>query len=277
MDINQIRQIVIEAAREELLPRFTRVSHEFTGTLPPGVPEYRPSVHIKADGSFLTEADLAVQNRIARALKQLSPAIAFLGEEMPASEQQALLEGDAPLWCLDPLDGTSNFANGIPFFSVSLALLEKGRVVLGVVYDPSRDECFSAELGKGAWLNETPLHTCESHPSLARCTATIDFKRLAPALATRLACEAPYSSQRSFGSVALDWCWIAAGRGQLYLHGKQNLWDYAAGTLILAEAGGHACTLQGEAVMVPRLEKRSAVAATSQDLFTAWTAWLGVV
>ena len=258
MTLTDIEHIVTRAAREELLPRFTRVAHEF-----------------KSDGSFLTEADLAVQTRIAQALKQLAPEIAFLGEEMPAAEQQALLESDAPLWCLDPLDGTSNFANGIPFFSVSLALLEKGRVVLGIVYDPSRDECFSAELGKGAFLNGQPLKAPE-HPaqSLAKCTAIIDFKRLPPELATRLACQAPYASQRSYGSVALDWCWIAAGRGQLYLHGKQNLWDYAAGTLILAEAGGHGCTLDGEAVMVPRLEKRSAVAALDGQLFSAWREWL---
>ena len=258
MNLTDIEQIIISAAREELLPRFTKVSHEF-----------------KHDGSFLTEADLAVQARIASALKELAPEIAFLGEEMPADEQQALLESEAPLWCLDPLDGTSNFANGIPFFSVSLALLEKGRVVLGVVYDPSRDECFSAELGKGAFLNGKPLKAPEQPaPALEKCTAIIDFKRLSPELATRLACQAPYASQRSYGSVALDWCWIATGRGQLYLHGNQNLWDYAAGTLILAETGGQGCTLQGEAVMVPRLEKRSAVAALDNALFTAWKSWL---
>ena len=259
MDIEILKSIVISAAREELLPRFTNVKRG-----------------IKADGTFLTEADLAVQNRIADELKHHWPEILFLGEEMEAQEQQALLESGKPIWILDPLDGTSNYASGIPFYAVSLALIEEGELRIGLVYDPERDECFSTVKGQGAYLNDERLQSIDTGLTLKQSTGLIDFKRLSPQLATRLATEIPYSSQRSFGSVALDWCWIAIGRSHVYLHGKQNLWDYAAGHLILAEAGGHSCTLDGEAVFNNSLMPRSAVAALDAKLFGAWIEWLGI-
>ncbi|MCK5359795.1 MAG: inositol monophosphatase, partial [Gammaproteobacteria bacterium] len=178
-------------------------------------------------------------------------------------------------WCLDPLDGTSNFAAGIPFFSISLALIENGQLIMGIVYDPTRDECFVAEKGKGAKLNDKELDaTIAAHTALDRCSAIIDFKRLTPELAARLATQPPYYSQRSFGSVALDWAWIAAGRGQLYLHGKQKLWDYAAGWLILDEAGGCSSTLDGHRSFKSTLEPRSAIAAANEDLYQQWFHWI---
>ncbi len=259
-DLEQLRQIVINAAREELLPRFTKVSR-----------------YDKADGSFITAADLAVQQRIETELKQYWPHIACLGEEMTEIEQNNLINDPSrPLWILDPLDGTSNFAAGLPFFSTSLALLHQGEIILGVVYDPSRDECFSARKDDGAWCNNTALGQHTPLGPLKKSTALVDFKRLPSALGHRLLDDTPYSSQRSHGSVALDWCWMAAGRCHVYLHGKQKLWDYAAGYLIFCEMAGHACTLTGEQVYQPNLEPRSAVAALDQGLFQEWTEWLGI-
>jgi myo-inositol-1(or 4)-monophosphatase len=254
-----LREIVVSAAREELLPRFSRVKRG-----------------LKADGSVITEADLVVQQRIAGELRTRWPGTLFLGEEMPATEQGALLQLGRPLWCLDPLDGTSNFAAGIPFFSVSLALLEQGRVMTGIVYDPVRDECFTASYGQGARLNGVALTAVRAGLSLQQATGLVDFKRLPRELAVRLVTEIPYASQRSFGSVALDWCWIAAGRCHVYLHGRQNIWDYAAGHLVLQEAGGHSATLSGEPVFINALQPRSAVAALDADLFGEWIHWLGI-
>ncbi|MGM0594994.1 MAG: inositol monophosphatase family protein [Pseudomonadota bacterium] len=246
--------ILKAAAREELLPRFRRVESE-----------------LKADGSVVTEADWAMQQRVLEALRQNWPQIPLLGEEMAADEQQALLESSRDgLWLLDPLDGTSNYAVGIPFFCVSLALIRHGRVELGVIYDPLRDECFAAEAGRGATLNGRLLRAPLSLPPLERSMGLVDFKRLARPLATSLAERPPYASQRSFGSGALDWCMIATGRCQVYLHGGQRLWDYAAGQLILAEAGGVAATLEGEPVYQGSLAPRSVVAASSRQLFSAW-------
>ncbi|MGB5259775.1 MAG: inositol monophosphatase family protein, partial [Gammaproteobacteria bacterium] len=181
-----------------------------------------------------------------------------------------------PVWCLDPLDGTGNFATGIPYYCVSLALLKSGRVELGLVYDPVRDECFTAQYAAGAWLDGEPLQVVDSGLTLGQATAVVDFKRLEPALAARLVTDIPYASQRSFGSVALDWCWLAAGRGHIYLHGRSHIWDYAAGSLIFSEAGGHSVSLDGAAVFARALVPRSAVAAVDRGLFEAWTNWLGI-
>ena len=255
-----LKTIIKPAAQEELLPRFARVERQH-----------------KRDGSVLTEADLAVQSRIATLLQQQWPETVFLGEEMTSTEQAELLTSGQPVWCLDPLDGTSNFAAGIPYFCVSLALLQQGEVLLGVVYDPLRDEWFTASRVQDARLNGMPLHVKKTGLELSQATALIDFKRLEKALATRLVTEIPYASQRSFGSVALDWCWLAAGRCHIYLHGRSNIWDYAAGNYIFHAAGGYSSTLEGETIFTHALTPRSSVAAVDQPLFSAWTAWLGIL
>ena len=254
-----LQDMIIPAAQQELLPRFARVVRQH-----------------KRDGSVLTEADLAVQSRLAVQLLQQWPDTVFLGEEMTAAEQADLLASGQPVWCLDPLDGTSNFTAGIPFFCISLALLQQGEVLLGMVYDPVRDECFSASPEQGARLNGEPLRVKQTGLELKQTTALIDFKRLEKELATRLVTAIPYASQRSFGSVALDWCWLAAGRCHIYLHGRSNIWDYAAGNAIFHAAGGYSCTLDGETIFTHALAPRSAVAAVDQSLFTAWTEWLGI-
>ncbi len=231
----------------------------------------------KADGSLVTEADIVMQEALVQALQQRWPSIGVVGEEMDAAtQQQAMAHEQQGLWCIDPLDGTSNFSAGIPYYAVSVALLCGDEVRLGVVYDPSRQECFTAMRGRGAWLNDEPLRRREDALPLSQAMALVDLKRLSAELAGRLAAEPPYQSQRSFGAVALDWCWLAAGRCDVYLHGRQKLWDYAAGSLILQEAGGHAVTLQGDSVFVPTLEPRSAAAALDADLFRQWTDWLGI-
>ncbi|WP_294947195.1 inositol monophosphatase [Sulfurivirga sp.] len=240
-------------ARQELLPRFRHVG-----------------ATVKADGSLLTEADEAMQQATQRFLTSTWPRFRFLGEESSPEEQQAALNGPDGCWILDPLDGTTNFAHGCPLFASSLALSVAGEIRLGLVYDPVRDELFAARKGRGATLNDAPLKLENSLNDAKRALALIDFKRLPKPLAARLATEAPYASQRNIGAVVLDWCWLAAGRAELYLHGGQGLWDYAAGQLILHEAGGASCTLEGEPVANGTLTKRSAVAAASPALLEDW-------
>lgn len=255
---NELEQVIRDAAVQELVPRFNRV-----GQL------------LKSDGSIVTEADIAMQQRLLVALHQRWPTIPLLGEEMTPEEQQQLLDhNDEGLCLLDPLDGTSNFAAGIPYFCVSLALLRKGAVELALIYDPLRDECFSAEKGKGAWLNGESLQAPTAMRPLQQGIALIDLKRLTPKLAARVVSQPPYSSQRNLGSGALDWCYVATGRVDVYLHGGQKLWDYAAGQLILSEAGGHSSTLQGEDVQVNALIPRSVVAAADEENFRHWLDFL---
>ena len=250
---------IIKIAQEELPYRFANVTRSF-----------------KEDGSFLTEADLSVQQRIQELLKEQFPDIGFLGEEMSIEDQNIALLNPHGVWILDPIDGTSNFSAGIPYYAVSLAYIKERRIEWGMVYDPERNECFTASRGKGAFLNGEPLLKKKNDVSIANSTAVIDFKRLSSELATRIASQPPYSSQRSFGGVALDWCWLAAGRFHLYLHGKQNIWDYAAGNLIFNEVGGKACTLQSKPIYDFSLKPRSAVAALDDDLYADWCDYLKI-
>jgi myo-inositol-1(or 4)-monophosphatase len=260
-DLVELRSVVRRAADEELMSRF----HDVVASK-------------KRDGSVITEADLAMQQRLQEALSTRWPGFALLGEEMGATEQQRLLERQqSGLWCLDPLDGTSNFAAGIPFFAVSLALLGDGVVQAAVVLDPVSGECFSALRGAGAWLGDEPLRATAEPQRLADAMAMVDLKRLPPDMISVLARQAPYRSQRSFGSVALDWCWVASGRCQVYLHGGQKLWDYAAGSLILAESGavgGLLSEYDGEWLERLSLTPRIAIAATHDGLLEQWRAWI---
>ncbi len=260
-DLSYIAGLVRQAADEELVSRFCHVG-----------------ATTKADGSVLTEADLVMQQRLASELAGRWPEIPLLGEEMSDTQHQALLRRSGRrLWCLDPLDGTANFASGIPFFGVSLALLDTDGAELGVVYDPTRGECFTARRGVGAWLNGQPLRTNPGPDRLHEAIAVVDLKRLPRMLACRLACEPPFRSQRSFGSVALDWCWLAAGRYQLYLHGGQKLWDYAAGELIALEAGaegGHLDAYDGQWQQQVTLTPRIGLAASNVSLLARWRGWI---
>lgn len=263
IDVPQLNNLIIEAADTEILPRFQQIES-----------------HKKADGSLVTEADLAVQQRLIGQLQKLYPEIPLLGEEMSAEQQtQVLADSPAGFWCLDPLDGTSNYVAGMPCFATSLAYIHQGKVRIGIIYDPLRKECFHAVEGEGAWLNGKRLHLTTTKSELKSCVAMVDFKRLSPPLATELATRPPYRSQRSIGSVALDWCWLAAGRLQLYLHGGSKLWDYSAGSLIYREAGGELRLTHGH-VSLPeacelKLEPCMAIAAVNERLFQAWLDWLG--
>ncbi len=252
-----IESLVRQVAIEEILPRFNKITYS-----------------IKRDGSLLTEADLATDKRIQQGLAALYPSIAFLSEEMSRKQQTHLLQESEQLWCLDPLDGTSNFAAGIPLFATSLALFEKGKVVLGITYDPIRDEMFSAIAGQGAWLNNQPLRCITSGFQLKNAVVIADFKRLSSQLQQALLQKKPYGSQRNLGACVLEWAWMAANRGHAYLHGGMKLWDLAAGSLILSEAGGYSATLDGEIVFKPAMESRSVVISPDKQLFKEWIQFL---
>ena len=249
---------VKRVARIEIMPRYLKVAHER-----------------KSDGSLFTQADIAAQDYLTRELKRIAHC-PVLGEEMTEAAQRALWDAAIDgIWCVDPIDGTSNFVNGIPYFGVSVALMRQGRPLLGVVFDPVADEAFYAEAGMGAFLNGEPLPIKETVPdNMRRAVAEVDLKRLSPRLGEALAKQPPYMSQRNFGASTLDWCYVATGRFDLYLHGGQKLWDYAAGSLILAEAGGHMCTLENDDFWAADLWHRSAIAALDGKLFQAWRDWI---
>ncbi len=255
--LQQVCIAVRKIGREQVMPRYLKVAHER-----------------KTDGSLLTEADLATQRALIEALTRIAP-YPVLGEEMTEDEQrQSWAQGHDGLWCVDPIDGTTNFVTGLPFFAISVALIKQGRPQLGVIYDPQADELFYAELGGGAYLDGDRLPIKQPLPALKACIAGVDFKRLTKDLAVRLASAHPYSSQRNLGASTLDWCYLAAGRIHLYLHGGQKLWDYAAGALILTEAGGAISTLDEDDFWQGDLWQRSVVAALTPPLLAAWRDWI---
>jgi myo-inositol-1(or 4)-monophosphatase len=255
--LERVIAVVRRVAADEIMPRFLKVTHER-----------------KADGSLFTEADLAAQDALARGLREIHP-VPLVGEEMTAEQQvERWLAGDSGVWCVDPIDGTSNFVYGLPYFAVSVALMLHGRTVLGVVYAPVTDEMFHAERGGGAFLNGERLPIRTHVPHLRNAMANVDFKRLGVKLAGALASAPPYMSQRNYGAGTLEWCYLAAGRFDLYLHGGQKLWDYAAGALILEEAGGRMATLTQDEFWAGDLWKRSVVAALDPGLFAAWRDWV---
>lgn len=248
---------VRDVAHAEVMPRYLKVAHGH-----------------KADGSLCTEADIAAQDALARRLATISDA-PILGEEMSSDEQSdRWLAGDAGVWCVDPIDGTSNFVAGIPCFAVSVAYMQGGRPVLGVIYNPITDETFRAEKGAGAFLNDSRLPLKPAAPELGKAMAGVDLKRLPRRLAAAMVAERPFYSQRNCGASTLEWCYTAAGRYDVYVHGGQRLWDYAAGALILAEAGGVMASLDHDDFWGAPLWKRSVIATASPALFPAWRDWL---
>ncbi len=244
-------------ADKEIMPRYMRVAHQQ-----------------KYDGSLCTEADIAAQEALIQRLQAIHN-VPVLGEEMEAAAQEKLWgNGRQELWCIDPIDGTSNFVHGLPYFAISVALVRDGRSVLGVVYDPVAKEVFAAERGRGAFLNGVKLHKSSVSKELSGALANVDLKRLSVKLSSAIASNPPYASQRNFGASTLDWCYTAAGRYDAYLHGGQKLWDYAAGSLILEEAGGQLCSLQYDDFHEGNVWQRSVIAALDENIFKAWKDWI---
>lgn len=255
--LDRVIEAVRAIGRDEVMPRYLRVAYAR-----------------KDDGSLFTEADLAAQRALVDRLQEVAP-YPVLGEEMEdATHRELWAAGAQGLWCVDPIDGTTNFVSGLPFFAMSVALLKDGTPVLGVVYDPHGDECFWAEAGCGAYLNGLPLPLKTAPAELRRSIAGVDFKRIPRPLAGRLAAAHPYVSQRNLGASTLDWCYLAAGRLHVYVHGGQKLWDYAAGALILREAGGAVSCLDGGDFDRGDPWNRSVVAAQTPGLHRQWADWL---
>jgi myo-inositol-1(or 4)-monophosphatase len=199
---------------------------------------------------LVTDYDRRSEAYIVARLQESFPDHAVRGEEGARLNSGAEYE-----WLIDPLDGTTNFAHGLPIFSVVLALLHGGRPVVGVVYDPSRDELFTAVQGQGAFLNNQPLHVSARGP-LARALLVTGFPydvRTNPdnnlerfghfAVRAR--------AVRRLGSAAIDLAYVAAGRLDGYWEGRLNPWDVAAGTLLVREAGGRVTDYAGAPIPVP--------------------------
>lgn len=198
----------------------------------------------KSPANLVTEADLASQTAIHEFIQNRFSDHKFLGEE--GLNQQ---EGTSDYrWVIDPLDGTGNYVHRFPYYAVSIGLECRGELIVGVIYDPTRDELFSATLGGGAFLNGQTIRcsVVETLPE-AMCMASLPVKTSgdSPAVRRFLAVLGEAQSVQRSGSAALNLCCVACGRVDGFWSTSLAPWDMAAGVLIVTEAGGKVTTTSG--------------------------------
>jgi myo-inositol-1(or 4)-monophosphatase len=193
--------------------------------------------------NLVTEVDTLSEEFLIREILKRFPDHTIVAEE------SGLKPGGRGEWHIDPLDGTVNFAHGIPCFAVSLAYAENGEIRLGVVYDPLLDECFTAERGGGAWLNEDRLQVSETRELVDSLLTTGFPYEKADGLERNLELYGRFAhltqGVRRLGSAALDLCYVAAGRFDGYWELDLKTWDCAAGSLLVQEAGGRVTDITG--------------------------------
>jgi myo-inositol-1(or 4)-monophosphatase len=194
-------------------------------------------VSSKSAGDFVSKADIKAEEIIYEELSEARPNYGWLGEE--SLEKKGL--DPTRRWIVDPLDGTSNFLHGIPHWGISIGLEYKKEIVSGVIYDPIKDEMFTAEKGQGAWLNDRRLRVSDRNNMIEMLFATgmpFATKGGLQETLTELAKLMPKcSGVRRQGSAALDLAYVAAGRLDGYWERGLSAWDIAAGLLIAREAG----------------------------------------
>lgn len=216
----------------------------------------RDSVSLKGAADFVTNVDISISNFLKQELKAIDPTIGFFSEEEKGSLQEKC-------WILDPIDGTTNLVYGYNMSSVSLALYDQGQIVFGVVYNPFNGECYTAEVGKGAFLNGNPLRVSEREmgSSIIEFGAGSTRKQDADeSFALGKEIFKCCTDIRRICSSALAICFIAAGRIDGYFESRIKPWDYAAGALILQEAGGK---ITDYGANYPPMDKPSSVIATN--------------
>ena len=217
----------------------------------------------KGPGDFVTMADKHSEQTLVEELRNARPDWGMLLEE------GGVIEGDPakPRWIVDPLDGTTNFLHGVPHFSISIAVEEKkpdgtGEITQGLVYQPMTDESYWAEKGRGAWLQDRRLRVSSRRnldeamigtgiPHFGRGNVA-DWSRIFGAIGPEVA------GIRRFGSAALDLAWVAAGRMDGFWEDDLDIWDAAAGVLLVREAGGYVTDYRGQTphVRAPPISRR---------------------
>jgi myo-inositol-1(or 4)-monophosphatase len=207
-------------------------------------------VSLKGPANFVTAADRRAEEIVREELEQARPGYGFLGEE------GGMREGNDKThrWIVDPLDGTMNFLHGIPHFAVSIALEREGTIVAGVVYNPANDELFTAERGKGAFVNDQRLRVA-ARRDLANAVVACALPHpsrgdLALARAEHNAVQNRIAGLRRFGAAALDLAWVAAGRLDAYWERGLSPWDMAGGIALVRESGGFITDLAGGEAML---------------------------
>lgn len=195
--------------------------------------------------NIVTSADLEIQQFLCEQLAMLVPESGFICEEENVNDSQ----GREFVWVIDPIDGTTNYARGISESCISVALMKNNEVVLGIVYNPTKDEMFAATKGGGASLNGVPIAVSQRRfEEGILCTAMCVYEKRYAKMCSDIIYDAYMACNdvRRFGSCALELCYIAKGDCELYFEFKVKPWDFAAAYLILTEAGGVLTGFSGE-------------------------------
>lgn len=205
--------------------------------------EGRFSIREKARSDLVTEADLESQATIRRRLAELYPEHAFLGEEDDGEPAEIDMSPGSKqiVWVVDPLDGTTNYAHGLPHYAVSVAATQGGRTLAGVIYNPVSEECFSASRGEGAFVNSQAIHVSRTEQikdALVAASFPPVIERGSPEIESLLKVMEHSQSIRRTGCASLNMCYVASGRFDAYWATHTRSWDVAAGWLIVEEAGG---------------------------------------
>lgn len=201
-------------------------------------------VEIKGLNDLVSYVDKGSEKIIVEALQTIVPAAGYIVEENTLSEKKEYN------WIVDPLDGTTNFVHGIPCYAVSIALEHKGNIILGVVYEVSRDECFAAVKQGGAFLNGEAIRVSArktlSESLIATGFPIYNFSRLEQYLEALKYFMQHTHGLRRIGAAAADLCYLACGRADAFFEYNLNSWDVAAGALIVTEAGGTVADFSGK-------------------------------
>lgn len=205
---------------------------------------------------LVTEVDKSTELMIRKLLLTYFPSHEILGEEGiepgPGGLQKALdsVKEEEYVWIVDPIDGTTNFVHGLPFYSVSIALAHHGDIIVGIVYDPIRDELFVAEKGKGAYVRGKRMQVSQEdvlQQSLLGTGFPTERETMLPLALAQMSRLAPkVRNIRAAGSAALHMAYVAAGRLSGFWEPNLNAWDVAAGKLLVEEAGGRVTGFDGE-------------------------------
>ena len=221
-------------------------------------------VKYKGEVDLVTKADENAEGAIKEVLRESFPNYGMLAEEGGEFEG-----GGDVRWIVDPLDGTTNYAHGFPVFCTSIALEKDGEVILGVVHDPMTNETYTAERASGATLNGEPIAVSETDEPIRALLATgfpYDRDDMPAALDLFGRFAMLTQSMRRLGSAALDLCYVATGRLDGYYERGIKVWDIAAGTLILREAGGKVSDYRGNELSLERGEVVASNGPLHQDM-----------
>jgi fructose-1,6-bisphosphatase/inositol monophosphatase family enzyme len=235
IDHDTVVDIIREAAEACIMPLWKNLASE--------------QVSEKGLGDVVTEADEACEEFLASRLRKLIPRSLVVGEEGVAADVSVLgaLETDQPVWVIDPLDGTKNFARQSGPFAVMVCLLLCGETLAAWIYDPVADTLLAAEQGAGAFLGRERISLGESHKSLGEMSGAVMIRHLPDDLREHaLSVRDAFANASGSGCAAFDYREFVSGNVDFLFYYRTLVWDHAPGVLIVEEAGGHARRYSGE-------------------------------